>query len=254
MLLAIDVGNTQTKLGLFDGEKLVVSWRISTEKHCGVDDLSIKVHELCELYSISRSSIGAVAIASVVPQLTDHWLALAQRCFQRKALLVDHRHCANLVIKYDHPAELGADRIADAVAAKALYGPPVVVVDFGTATNMEVVDAEGAFVGGIIMPGMVTSANALFSRASKLIAVEFHPPKAVIGTNTIDAIQSGLILGEIARIEGLIRKIWDKLGYETQVVATGGLASLLVPLSSLILVCDSDLTLHGIRIIEQAAR
>lgn len=251
-MLAVDVGNTQTKLGLFDGEELVVSWRISTDKDCTVDDLGIKVHELCKLHGIVSSGIDAVAVASVVPQLTGYWLELAQTCFRKKALLVNHRHCAGLSIKYDYPVELGADRIAAAVAAKARYGFPVVVVDLGTATNMEVIDVDGAFIGGIIMPGMVTSANALFSRASKLVAVEFRTPKTVIGTNSVGALQSGLVLGEVARIEGLIAKIWESLGYETQVIATGGLASLLAPLSTRLCVCDPDLTLHGVRIINDA--
>jgi type III pantothenate kinase len=248
----VDVGNTQTKLGLFDGENLVVSWRVSTDKQCTVDDLSIKVHELCKLHGVVRAEVDAVAVASVVPQLTGHWLELARKCFRQKALLVNHRHCAGLPIKYDYPVELGADRIAAAVAAKVRYGFPIVVVDFGTATNMEVIDAEGTFIGGIIMPGMATSANALFSRASKLIAVEFRTPKTVIGTNSVGALQSGLVLGEVARIEGLIAKIGDCLGYETQVIATGGLASLLAPLSTRFRACDPDLTLHGVRIIHAA--
>jgi type III pantothenate kinase len=254
MLLAIDIGNTQTKLGLFEDNELMASWRISTDKQYAVDDLEIKIHELFRLKEIEVESVEAVALASVVPPLTGHWLALSKKCFDQKALSIGHKHCAALAIQYDYPEELGADRIADAVAAKVLYGYPAIIIDFGTATNIEVIDVRGVFLGGIIMPGLEASANALFSHASKLSSVEFRVPKTVIGTNTFAAVQSGLVLGEIARIEGLTRMIWDNLGYETQVIATGGLSQFLTPLSSMISNFDINLTLWGIKIIHEAEK
>ena len=153
---------------------------------------------------------------------------------------------------YANPAEIGADRVADAVAARALYGQPVVVVDFGTATNIEVVDRDGAFAGGVIAPGVETSASALFSHANRLSAIELEDPHTAIGGNTAQAIQAGIVYGEADRVDGLVRRIFEQLGYEAPVVATGGLASRVAPLSRTITHVNKELTLEGLRRIYEA--
>lgn len=188
-------------------------------------------------------------IASVVPHLTTAWERLSQDLAPSHVLTVGPGVRTGLNIALDNPHEVGADRIANAVGASEKYGSPVIVVDFGTATNIDVIDVHGVYRGGVISPGLETSAHALFSRAARLSAIDLEFPPKALGTNTKFAIQSGLMLGEIAKVEGLIRKIWAELGYETFVVATGGLAELMGPHSELVQAVDVDLTLDGLRFI-----
>jgi len=251
MFFAVDIGNTQTVMGLYDHNQLLNHWRVATVATDTADELAIKIRSLLSIEKRDPSLIKHMAIASVVPPLTDQWQQLAQHLTIQDPLILSSKTPTGLAIKYSDPSEIGADRLADAVAAIHLYGAPVIVVDFGTATNIEVVDKDGAFVGGIIAPGLVTSAEALFKAAARLAKTAVEVPPTVIGTSTRAAVQSGLTYGEIDRIDGLIRRIFMELGYPATVVATGGLSSRVVGLSETIDVVNDDITLEGLRIIYQ---
>ena len=250
MLLAIDVGNTQTVLGVYESDRLLVLWRIATNKADTADELRLKAQPLLTLEGIDPGAIDGCALASVVPSLTSAWVRAVKRMCGHDAIVCRADSAGSLFDPdYDNPSEIGADRVADAVAARALYGAPVVVVDFGTATNIEVVDREGRFVGGIIAPGLETSMAALFSHASKLPTIDLADPKSAIGRNTVHAMQSGIVYGEADRVDGFVRRIFAQLGYEAPVIATGGLASTMAPLCSTITGTRPDLTLEGLRLI-----
>jgi type III pantothenate kinase len=254
MLLAVDVGNTQTVLGLYEDERLVAHWRIATVATDTADELDVRIRALFTLKELGSTVITDAAIASVVPPLTAQWQRMAARHTTERPLILDSTVDTGLPIKYSNPSEIGADRLADAVAAIELYGAPVIVVDFGTATNIEVIDSDGAFVGGIIAPGLVTSAEALFSAAARLAKMSIEVPPAVIGTTTREAVQSGLTFGEIDRIDGLVRRVFEQLGYPATVVATGGLSTRVVTLSQTINETNDNLTLEGLRLIYQRIR
>ncbi|MDR3037468.1 MAG: type III pantothenate kinase [Coriobacteriales bacterium] len=254
MLMAVDVGNTQTVLGLYEGATLGAHWRIATVATDTADELAVRINSLLSLEGLTPTLITSMAIASVVPPLTSQWRHVAARFKLRNPLILDSSVETGLTIQYANPAEIGADRLADAVAAIALYGAPAIVVDFGTATNIEVIDNEGAFVGGIIAPGLATSAEALFSAAARLAKTSIEIPPHVIGSSTKEAVQSGLTYGEIDRIDGLVDRIFDELGYRATVIATGGLSSRVVSLSRTIDHTNNDLTLEGLRIIHERVR
>lgn len=254
MLLAIDVGNTQTVLGVYEEDSLVHMWRLATNVDYTSDELRIKIHALLQAEGLSEADIHGAILASVVPALTHNWEKVCFRSFGVEVLVVSTCTCGSMINIQPGGlfAELGADRVADAIAAKALYGSPIVVVDFGTATNMEVIDAEGTFRGGIIAPGVESSMRSLFSRAALLPAVELENPGVAIGRNTTEAIQIGVACGEAARVDGLIERIWEQLGYETKVVATGGLGHRIAPMSKRISDVNTELTLQGLRLIYEA--
>lgn len=266
MLLAVDVGNTQTVIGLYQGSQLIDKWRVSTNKESMADELRVLLKSLLEHCGVGQSvsrlgsewveaddplnCVDGIALASVVPHLGREWVAVSRVLFACEALVVDAGVAEDLFqTTYVNPAEIGADRVADAVAAQALYGAPVVVVDFGTATNLEVVDRDGNFVGGIIAPGVATSASALFSAATRLAEIELVAPPTVIGSNTKESVQSGIIYGEVDRVDGLVRRVFDQLGYECPVVATGGLSQAIVERSQTITHVNTELTLEGLRLI-----
>ncbi len=253
MLLVVDIGNTHTVVGIYDGRKLLASWRIGTNRLNTSDELRSVLTPLMQASGIDSGDIHRAAIASVVPQLTSAWQKAVRDVNGIEMLCCNARSAAGLfTADYPHPHEIGADRVADAVAASALYGAPVVVVDFGTATNFEVINREGYFVGGVIAPGLQTSAAALTSHGALLPAIELTAPPQAIGTNTVEAIQSGVMLGEADRVDGLVRRIFRQLGYEATVVATGGLAEAMAPLCETIQVVNPDLTLEGLRLISEA--
>lgn len=254
MLLAIDVGNTQTVIGVYDGEELRHMWRIATNKNHTSDELRLKLMPLLSSEGIGADCLGGAALASVVPQLTHGWRSALRKLVGADPLVCTADSAGEELFPtaYANPAEIGADRVADAVAARALYGQPVVVVDFGTATNIEVVDRDGAFAGGVIAPGVETSASALFSHANRLSAIELEDPHTAIGGNTAQAIQAGIVYGEADRVDGLVGRIFEQLGYEAPVVATGGLASRVAPLSRTITHVNKELTLEGLRRIYEA--
>lgn len=250
MLIAIDVGNTQTTLGLFEGDKLEHMWRISSHSTRSTDELHVLLRGLFDMGGVPHERIEGIALATVVPSATHMWKKVCRAMFGKSVLMVNVKTAGELIdVTNYRRGDLGADRVADAVAARKLYGAPCVVVDFGTATNMEVIDKDGCFVGGIIAPGVESSMNALFSHAALLPQVELGDPKVVIGRNTTKAMQVGIVYGEIDRVDGLVHRVFDQLGYETTVVATGGLSGTMAPLSKTITVTDRDLTLQGIRMI-----
>ena len=253
MLLVIDVGNTQTVLGVYEDCNLVHMWRVSTDKNDTSDELRMKTLPLLMMESIEVSCITGSAIASVVPSLTSAWQRAVKRLTGIQPVVCNARAAGSLFeADYDFPNEIGADRIADAVAAKALYGSPIIVVDFGTATNLEVIDENGRFVGGIIAPGLETSAKALFSHATKLPDIELVDPGTAIGKNTVHAMQSGIVYGEADRVDGFVNRVFAQLGYSAPVVATGGLASTMAPLCKTITHTNPKLTLEGLRLIYEA--
>lgn len=255
MLLTIDIGNTQTVIGVYDGEKLKHMWRIATNKGNTSDELRLVLMPLLQSEGIEGGHLDGSVLASVVPQLVQSWRSALKKMVGSAPLVCSAETAGDLFpTTYANPAEIGADRVADAVAARALYGQPVVVVDFGTATNIEVIDEGGVFVGGIIAPGVETSAAALFSHANRLSAIELKDPHTAIGGNTEQAIQSGIVYGEADRVDGLVRRVFGQLGYEAPVVATGGLASRVAPLSTTITEVNPELTLEGLRRIYCAWR
>ncbi len=249
MILAVDIGNTQTVLGLFENGRLGGHWRISTEATLTADELRVRLGGLLALDGIRWESVDRVVVSSVVPTLTIAYEEMAQRATGRAPMTVGPGVKTGMPIHYDNPHEVGADRIVNGVAAFTALGGPIVVVDFGTATTLDVIDAEGAYLGGAIAPGVETSAEALFSRAARLAKVDLEPPAKVIGTNTRASVQAGLLLGEAAMVDGLVRRIWGELGGECQVIATGGLAERMAPLCETIGHVDADLTLKGLIII-----
>lgn len=250
MILAVDIGNTQTVLGLLgDSGDLEGRWRVSTDATLTADEIRAKVAALLELDGYTWSDASAVVVASVVPALTAAYEELAERACGCTPLVVGPGVKTGLPVAYENPHEIGADRIVNAVAAIADHGAPVIVVDFGTATTLDVVDASGAYLGGAIAAGIETSAEALFRRAARLSAVDLEPPVRVIGRNTRESVQSGLLLGEAAMVDGLVRRTWMELGYECPVVATGGLAARMAPLCETIGSVDVDLTLKGLALV-----
>jgi type III pantothenate kinase len=249
VLFAVDVGNTQSVLGLFEGDELVGHWRVSTNPALTSDELRVLVSGLLDLGGWSWDDVTDVILASVVPRVTEAWNEVARTGCSCSPLVVGPGLKTGMPIKYDNPHEVGADRIVNGVAAFQRFGGPVVIVDFGTATTIDVIDAEGAYVGGAIAPGVETSAEALFSKAARLSKVDLEAPPNAIGTNTRTSVQAGLLLGEAAMVDGLVRRVWAELETQTPVIATGGLAQRMGPLCETIAYVDADLTLEGLRII-----
>ena len=226
MLLAIDAGNTNITLGLFRDEELVVQWRLETEREKSSNEYGAAVKNLFSTAGIDLKEVRGVVIASVVPPLNQTLQQLVETNFQLTPLFVDHTN-AGLRILYDQPSDLGADRIVDAVAAVAKYGAPCIVVDFGTATTFNAINASGEFTGGAISPGLKTCAEALFVRTAKLPRVEFVQPEKVIATSTTGAIQSGLYYGYAGLVDGILKQMIDAMEGKPRVIATGGLAPLI---------------------------
>ena len=249
MLLVIDTGNTNTTLGVFEGERLVTHWRLTTARGRTVDEYGVYARNLFQLAGIDAAEIKAIAIASVVPPLNYTLKRMAEVYFNVTPLMIDHATPMGLEILYNPPSDVGADRLVDAVAAVHKYGAPCIVVDFGTATTFNAIDAEGRYLGGVITPGVSISSEALFQRAARLPPVEIKRPERVIGSSTVGSMQSGLYYGFVGLVDGILKRMLDELGPQTRVVATGGLASLISTGSELIGTVDSTLTLEGLRLI-----
>ena len=248
MLLVIDAGNTQTVVGLYGGEELLDHWRIATNAERTSDEHALLIGQFLQLHGFSFDDVQGIVLCSGVPRVTSALRDMSDRYLGRPALVVEPGIRTGMPILYDNPKEVGADRIADAVAAFDLYGGPAIVVDFGTATVFDAVSAKGEYVGGAIAPGIEISLDALFSRAAWLRRVELVEPPSVIGRSTVESIQSGVIYGVTGMVDGICRRIMDELG-EAAVVATGGLSALIAPLSACIQHEEPWLTLHGLRLI-----
>jgi len=253
MLLAIDVGNTNIVLGVFDGATLVQSWRLQTLRERTSDELGLLVDGLFAHSRIERVQIRGVILGSVVPPLTGTIRAMVQRYFGVAAMNVEPGVNTRMPILYDNPSEVGADRIVNAVAAFEKYGGgkgrPLIIVDFGTATTLDAVSGKGEYLGGAICPGVTISADALFQRAARLPRIDVRKPGSVVGRTTVGAMESGLFYGYVGMVEGLVRRMSAELGGTATTVATGGLADLIAPEIDLIQHVDADLTLHGLRLV-----
>jgi type III pantothenate kinase len=243
-LLAIDVGNTQTALGLFEGGELAKRWRLSTEPQRTGDELGLLLGGLIDL-----GSVDGICLASTAPTLVRSYEELAAQV-GAQLLVLGPGTRTGMAIRYDDPREVGPDRIANAVAARGRYGAPAVVVDFGTSTNFDVVSAAGEYVGGVLAPGIEVSMNALFERAARLVKVDFVAPETAIGKTTESALRSGLVFGFAGQVDAIVDRIRAELGApDATVVATGGLADLIVPHTSTVGEIDPFLTLEGLRLV-----
>lgn len=248
-LLAIDAGNTNVVIGAYRDTKLIATWRTATDHDRTEDELAVTLEALLHQEGLSLTSMDALVLGSVVPPLTTAFSRLGDRYLKGRSIVIGPGIKTGVRLRVDNPLEVGADRIANTLAAHRRYGGPVVVVDFGTTTNFDVVSAEGDFLGGSFAPGLEVSAETLFSRASRLFAVSLTPPKEAIGKNTADCLRSGLMFGYVGLVEGLLTRILAELPAKAAVIATGGLASTIAPLTDMIEKVDDDLTLEGLRML-----
>jgi type III pantothenate kinase len=248
-LLVIDIGNTHSVLGVYRGEKLLGHWRLASESNRTPDEIGVLLRNLFQIASIACEEVHGIAISSVVPALTPVYVAVAREYFHREPLVVGPGIRTGMPIHYEDPREVGADRIVNAVAAYALHRSALVIVDFGTATTFDYVSQEGSYQGGMIAPGLGISMEALFAKASKLPKVELARPPRVLGRNTVHSMQAGILFGYAALVDGLIERLIAEVGGKPVVLATGGLAELLVSESKMIDRVEKFLTLEGLRIL-----
>lgn len=250
MLLAVDTGNTQTHIGIFRRETLVAQWRMSTKPSRTADELALIFRQFLGLVDLSFSrEVTGVVIGSVVPAQTTALREMVARYFHFDPVVIEAGIRTGLLVKTDHPREVGADRIANAVAAIELVGTPAIVVDFGTATSFDVVGERGEFLGGAIAPGLETSADALFGVAAQIQKVELVVPADVVGRSTVEAVRSGVMLGTASMIDGMIERITKSLGGHASVLATGGLAPRVIPACNSTIRLEPELTLTGLRLL-----
>ncbi len=249
MLIAIDIGNTNVVVGIYQDDRLVSSWRLATERARMADEWWAIFSTLAQSDGVDLRALSGAVLSSVVPRLTPALTDMLAVRLQREPVIVSSKLEFGIKIRIDNPAEVGADRLANTVAAFTRHGGPTVVVDFGTGTNFDVVSAEGDYIGGAIAPGLNLALEALTSRAARLSSVELAVPEHAIGRSTIESVQSGTVLGYIGLIEGLLTRISNELGDAPFVIATGGLGGVIAPHTSAIDVYEPDLTLDGLRII-----
>jgi type III pantothenate kinase len=254
MLLAVDIGNSNTVLGAFKGSELAEHWRIATRSDYTADELGVILRGLFAASSVRLADVDSMVVSSVVPSLNHAIADVATRHLRIEPLLIGPGVRTGMQIRYDNPREVGADRIVNSVAAFSKYGGPAVVIDFGTATTFDAVGAEGDYLGGVIAPGIRISMDALFSRAAKLPRFELAVPaglEGVIGKNTVESMQAGFVFGFAGQIEGIVGRMREELGGQCRVIATGGLASLIAAHASVIEVVDDNLTLDGLRLLHE---
>jgi type III pantothenate kinase len=249
MLLAVDAGNTQTVLGVFEGERLRFDWRVSTRKTATADEVGVVLRSLFGQCGLDPSAVNGMIVSSVVPDLDAVLQETGRGCFGLDPLFVGPGIRTGLPILYENPHDVGADRIVNAVAAVERLGAPVLVLDFGTATTLDVVNESGQYLGGIIAPGLGISAEALFQRAARLPRVDVRPPERAIGRNTVDSIRSGLFFGYASMVRGMVQRARSELGGEAPVIATGGLAPVFRQELDFLAEIDPGLTLEGLRLL-----
>jgi type III pantothenate kinase len=246
MLLAIDVGNTNTVLGLFDGDRMHVSWRVKTDARSTGDEIVLTIRGLLD----GQPDVTGVALCSTVPSVLREMRGMLERYFADiPTIIVEPGIKTGVPVLTDNPKEVGSDRIVNTLAAHHLFGGPCIVVDFGTTTNLDVVSASGEFLGGALAPGVEISLDALAARAAQLRKVELVRPRSVVGKNTVESLQSGILFGFAGQVDGLVRRIVDVIGPVTAVIATGGLAPVIVPEAETITHHEPDLTLLGLRLV-----
>lgn len=251
MLLVVDVGNTQTHFGTFRGDELVEHWRFATVRTSTSDELGAALRNLLELRGVGLADLSASIVSSTVPQLEPEWLAMAEHYLGHRMLAVGPGIRTGMPIKIDNPRELGADRLVNAVASYERLGGPCISVDFGTAVNFDVVSSAGEYIGGVLMPGVEISLDALTSRGAKLPRIDLVAPRRAIGKGTVDAIRSGVVFGFASAVDGLLGRIQEELGEEAATIATGGLAGVVVPYTESIDVVDDLLTLKGLKLLHE---
>ena len=254
MLLAIDVGNTHTVIGLYDAERLVADWRIASLTHRTADENWLAIKSFCTEAGILPTGISGVGISSVVPDLTDIFEAMARKYLRVEPVTVSASLDLGIRILYKDPTAVGADRICNAVAGFRKYGGPLIIIDFGTATTYDVVSKEGDYLGGVITLGLESSAAELHRRAAKLPKIELRFPPSVIGRETVSSMQAGIMFGTVDAIEGIVRRIQKELGARTRVIATGGLSAVIARHTSIIEAVEPSLVLDGIRLIYARVR
>jgi type III pantothenate kinase len=251
VLLVVDVGNTQTHLGTFRGEELVHDWRFATVRESTADELGSRLRNLLALRDVSFADLDASILSSTVPQLRPEWTLMAERYLGHEMPVVGPGLRTGMPIRMDNPREVGADRLVNAVAAYERVRGPCVVVDFGTAITYDCVSDDGEYIGGIIAPGVEISMEALTSRAAAIPRIDLTPPRALIGKSTVEAIRSGVVYGFASQVDGMVGRLREELGDETEAIATGGLAESIVPFCELIDEVDDMLTLTGLRLIHE---
>lgn len=254
MLLAIDAGNTNVTIGIFEGERIITRWRLRTVHDQTPDEWGIKLRSLFALEGVPLERVKGIAVASVVPPLETTLTGMALRYFGAEPMFVTGRTETGLNVLYDNPREVGADRIVNAVAALAKYGGPCVVVDLGTAITFDAVSARSEYLGGVIAPGIGISISGLFQKTARLPMVDFKDPGMLIGKNTVQSMQAGLYYGTIAMIDGIVERMVGEMGADTKTVATGGQAGLITRGSKWVKIADEDLTLEGLRLIWEMNR
>jgi type III pantothenate kinase len=254
MLLVVDVGNTQTHFGTYRGDDLIEHWRFATVRESTADELGAALRSLLELRGVTLADLSASIVSSTVPQLGPEWSAMAERYLGHQMLVVGPGVRTGMAIRYDNPREIGADRLVNAVAAYDKVRGACIVVDFGTAITYDPVSADGEYLGGIITPGIEISVEALTARAAALPRIDIAPPRSLIGKSTIDAIRSGIVYGFAGQVDSIVRRLRAELGEDTETIATGGLASQIVPYTETIDEVDDLLTLAGLRLLWERNR
>jgi type III pantothenate kinase len=249
MLLTIDIGNTHTVIGIFQGDRLVADWRMTSVATRTADENWLTVKAFCADAGIKTADIKGVGISSVVPDITDIFEAFARKYIQVEPVTVSAELPLGMKIRYKDPTAVGADRLCNAIAGFAKYGGPLIIIDFGTATTYDVVSAEGDYLGGVITPGLESSAAELHRRAAKLPKIELHFPASIIGRETVTSMQAGIMFGTVDMVEGIVRRIRKELGTEARVIATGGLSTIVAQHTPVIQALEPSLVLDGIRII-----
>jgi type III pantothenate kinase len=254
VLLAIEVGNTNTKIGVYDGPRLLVSWRLTSRREQTADEYGLFIESLLRTRGLTPASITGVAISNVVPPVQQALEWMCEQYFGTTPFTVEPGVNMPIVLNVDNPREVGADRIVKAVAAIELYGPPLIVVDLGTATTFDCINARGEFIGGAIAPGILTAADALLNRAARLFRVELVRPKDAVGRNTVSNVQSGLVYGWAGLVDGLVERMKAEMDGTPRVVATGGHASLIVHVARSIQDVHEHLAFEGLRLLWERSR